>query len=156
MFTRQPPLMRSWLGFLIQFAAQVFPFFSISRNGAVRLVFALLIFGAPVALVFAWAFELTPEGIKRTNDVAPTESIRHDTGRKLTASLVILVAIASAVLAFQQLRLRSVLHDRSASPGEVSVPEKSIAVFPFENLSDEKGSSYFTDGVQDEVLTNLA
>src|SRR3954469_24753774 len=72
----------SWL--LIQIATQVFPFFDIP-NWTVRLVILLLILGLPVALILAWAFELTPEGIKRTEDVPEDESIRHHTGRKLLA-----------------------------------------------------------------------
>src|ERR1700759_5011797 len=70
----------SWL--LIQIATQVFPFFEIP-NWAVRLVVILLILGFPVALILSWAFEITPEGIKRESDVEPAQSITHQTGRKL-------------------------------------------------------------------------
>ena len=70
----------AWL--LIQVATQVFPFFEIP-NWAVRLVVLLLILGFPVALILAWAFELTPEGIKRAEDVDPNESITPRTGRRI-------------------------------------------------------------------------
>src|SRR5689334_15062584 len=75
-------LVASWL--LTQIATQVFPFFEIP-NWAVRVVILLLALGFPVALILSWAFELTPEGIKRTEDVPPDQSITHHTGRKLVA-----------------------------------------------------------------------
>src|SRR3954453_9337050 len=84
----------SWL--LIQIATQVFPFFEIP-NWTVRLVVLLLILGFPVALVLAWAFELTPEGIKRTEDVPVHESIRRQTGRKLLAFATVAAAAAIAL-----------------------------------------------------------
>src|SRR6476619_4523228 len=91
----------AWL--LIQVATQVFPFFGIP-NWAVRLVVLLLILGFPVALILAWAFELTPEGIKRAEDVLPNEPIRRKTGRKLVGITVALAVIAAGLLAFQFLR----------------------------------------------------
>src|SRR3954447_7417414 len=82
-----------WL--LIQVATQVFPFFDIP-NWAVRLVVLLLMLGFPVALILAWAFEITPEGIKRAEDVDPNESIRTNAGRKLAGITVALALIAAA------------------------------------------------------------
>src|SRR5204862_7944816 len=87
-----------WL--LIQVATQVFPFFEIP-NWAVRLVILLLMLGFPVALILAWAFELTPEGIKLTEDISPDKSIRHRTGRRIVGITVTLAVIAAAVLAFR-------------------------------------------------------
>src|ERR1700704_275264 len=84
----------AWL--LMQIATQIFPFFEIP-NWAVRLVVLLLIIGFPVALILAWAFELTPEGIKRAEDVLPNESITHRTGRKLTAVIIVVALIAAAL-----------------------------------------------------------
>jgi hypothetical protein len=75
----------AWL--LIQIATQVFPFFEIP-NWAIRLVIMLLVLGFPVALVLSWAYELTPEGVKRTEDVGPHESITRSTGRKLAFALM--------------------------------------------------------------------
>ena len=146
-------LVFAWL--LIQFATQVFPYFEIP-SWAVRLVILLLMFGTPFVAFFAWAFEITPDGIKRTADVPPEESIRHETGRKLLAAIALIAAVALGVEAYQLSRGRASHLAGSATPAEAAAPEKSIAVLPFENLSDERGSANFTDGVQDEVLTNLA
>lgn len=145
----------SWV--LIQIATQVFPFFEIP-NWAVRAVILLLLVGFPVALVLAWAFELTPEGIKRTEDVLPHESIRHHTGRKLVALAVVSAAVALALFLVPIARKSwSTKKESIAAPAlSESVPEKSIAVLPFSNLSAQQDNVYFTDGIQDEILADLA
>jgi len=146
----------SWL--LVQIATQVFPFFEVP-NWAVRLVVLILALGFPVALVLAWAFEITPEGIKRADEVPPEESIRHHTGRKLVAMTVVVGLIAAALFAWPFLRSKIAViseNPSSAAAPALTAAEKSIAVLPFENLSDEKANAYFTDGVQDEILTCLA
>jgi TolB-like protein/Tfp pilus assembly protein PilF len=150
----------SWL--LIQIAAQVFPIFDIP-NWAVRVVILLLLLGFPVALILAWAFEITPEGIKRTEDVTPHESIRHNTGRKLLAFGAIAAAIALGMLLIQLARRTSTSASQDsprgvAAPGmpALAIPEKSIAVLPFRNLSAQEENVFFTEGIQDEVLANLA
>ncbi len=143
----------AWL--VIQFVTQVLPFFEIP-SWTVRLVVLLFVIGAPVAIIFAWVYEITPEGIKRTVDVELEESIRHRTGRKLMAAIVVLASIAAAIFAFQHLRPKSGGVVTNLSAVELVAPPKSVAVLPFENLSDEKGSAYLADGVQDEVLTDLA
>ena len=149
----------AWL--VIQVATQVFPFFEIP-NWAVRLVVLLLLIGLPVALVFAWAFEITPEGLKRTEEVPPGESITHRTGRKLTAAIAVIVALVAMLFLIQQLRPRTAAvrpgaNDASrASALPVAIPEKSIAVLPFENRSNDKQNAYFADGVQDDILTELS
>src|SRR5213075_2591252 len=94
----------AWL--LIQIATQVFPIFEIP-NWAGQLVVLLLILGFPVALIFSWAFEITPEGIKRESEIDPTTSITHSTGRKIVAFTVVAAAIAAALLVFQLIRARS-------------------------------------------------
>src|SRR3954464_5977741 len=94
----------AWL--LIQIATQVFPFFEIP-NWAVRLVVLLLIIGFPVALIFSWAFEITPEGIVRESEIDRTQSIARSTGRKIVAFTAVAAAIAAALLVFQFLRARS-------------------------------------------------
>src|ERR1700686_1984796 len=140
----------AWL--LIQIATQVFLFFEIP-NWVVRLVVLLLLIGFPVALILAWAFEITPEGIVRTEDVEPHKSIAHQTGRKLTAVIAVIAVIATGLLLFQLSR-----PERPPLPAIASLEftEKSIAVLPFENRSEEKTTSYFADGIQDEILTRLA
>jgi TolB-like protein/Flp pilus assembly protein TadD len=148
----------AWL--LIQVATQLFPFFEIP-NWAVRLVVLLLILGFPVALILAWAFEITPEGIKRAEEVAPGESIAGRTGRKLVGITVVLAALAAGLLAFQLLRSsRSTTTARFAANGSVptaaQIPEKSVAVLPFENLSSDKENAFFAQGIQDEIITTLS
>ena len=133
----------AWL--LIQIATQTFPFFQIP-DWATRLVILLLIFGFPVALIITWAFELTPEGLKRTEEVPAQQSITRATGRKIDVVIIAVLAAAVALLVFDRFRSRS--ESRSG--------DKSIAVLPFQNLSDESQNAYFADGVQDEILTNLA
>src|SRR5437868_8399019 len=152
----------SWL--LIQVATQVFPFFEIP-NWAVRLVILLLMLGFPVALILAWAFELTPEGIKRAEDVAPTASITPRTSRKLTVLIFIAAVIAAALLVFQFTR-KSGTHAETARPIEVqqgnrgtaspAISAKSVAVLPFENLSSDKENAFFAQGIQDEIITTLS
>src|ERR1700692_3134238 len=93
-------------GLLIQIATQVFPFFEIP-NWAVRLVILLLILGFPVALILSWAFEITPEGIKRESELAPSQSIARQTGRKIVGLTIAVAIIAAGLLAFQLLRSKS-------------------------------------------------
>jgi TolB-like protein/cytochrome c-type biogenesis protein CcmH/NrfG len=136
----------AWL--LMQVASQIFPFFDIPSWG-VRLVVLLLIIGFPIALIVAWAFELTPEGIKRTEDVDLNKSIRRKTGRKLDFFIIAVLLLVIAILVFQR------LHPK-VSPAVSSSLEKSIAVLPFDNLSRDPDNAYFSDGIQDEILTKLA
>jgi TolB-like protein/tetratricopeptide (TPR) repeat protein len=147
----------AWL--LIQIATQVFPFFEIP-NWAVRLVVLVLVAGFPVALVFSWAFEITPEGIVRETDVEPGKSITHHTGKKVVAITIVLAIVASGLLAFRLFGPKLVVPRHDASPARTEVaraiPEKSIAVLPFDSLSEDKSNAYFAEGVQDEILTRLA
>src|SRR2546428_4678696 len=136
----------AWL--LMQVASQIFPFFDIP-NWAVRLVVLLLVIGFPGALILAWAFELTPEGIKRAEDVDLSKSITHKTGRKLDFFIIAVLLLIISILLFQRLH-------RNVSPAVSSSLEKSIAVLPFENFSEDKAFAFFADGVQDEILTDLA
>jgi TolB-like protein/Tfp pilus assembly protein PilF len=143
---------------LIQIITQVFPFFEIP-SWAIRVVILLLVLGFPVALILAWAFEITPEGIKRTEDVPVHQSIRRHTGRKLLAFASVVAAIALGLLLIQFARHTSTNPKQEpalpAAPTQ-SIPEKSIAVLPFSNLSAEQENVYFTDGIQDEILTDLS
>jgi TolB-like protein/Tfp pilus assembly protein PilF len=135
----------AWL--LIQIATQVFPFFEIP-HWTVRLVVLLIAIGFPIALIIAWAFELTPEGLRRTEaaDAAPT---RHPAHRAWI--YVVIVAGAISVGLFFLGRYTS---SKQTESGEL--PAKSIAVLPFENLSPDPDNAYFTEGVQEEILTRLA
>jgi len=143
----------AWL--IIQVATQVFPFFDFP-NWVVRLVVLLTIVGFPVALVCSWAFELTPEGIKREGEVERSRSITRGTGRKLTALIVVVAALAAGATLFRFLHLERDARPEKQAPLAAEIDSKSIAVLPFENLSSNKENAFFADGVQDEILTNLA
>jgi len=135
----------AWL--LIQVATQVFPFFEIP-NWVVRLVVLVIIIGFPIALIVAWAFELTPQGLKRTEvaDAMPTRpSVRR---------AWIYVVIIGGALALGLFFLGRYTGLRR-SEGTASA-EKSIAVLPFDNLSRDPDNAYFAEGIQDEILTRLA
>src|SRR6266478_3131972 len=142
-----------WL--LVQVATQVFPFFEIP-NWTVRLVVLTVIAGFPVALVIAWAFELTPQGLKRTEDV----DLAAQGSRKSHAWIyVVIVGAAFSIGLFfigRYTARNTVSAARTETATGSSIPQKSIAVLPFENLSDDKGAAYFADGIQDEILTKLA
>jgi TolB-like protein len=152
----------AWL--LIQVATQVFPFFEIP-NWAIRLVVLLLVLGFPVALVLAWAFELTPEGIRRAEDVAPSASSPPRNSRKVTV-LILIAALGAAVLLVFQFTRRSGTRAETAQPIETqqgnrpaaspAIPAKSVAVLPFENLSSDKENAFFAQGIQDEIITTLS
>ena len=138
----------AWL--LIQVSTQVFPFFEVP-HWVVRLLIVLLAAGFPVALFLAWAFEMTPEGLARTED-APAPAKRRRRGSRWWLFLTVPAVLAAATLLWLRL-------ERSGEKGAAANPfagRESIAVLPFENLSDNKENAYFTDGVQDEILTHLA
>src|SRR5207245_3852675 len=120
-------------------ASQIFPFFEIP-NWAVRLVVLLLVIGFPVAMILAWAFELTPEGIKRAEDVDLSKSVRRKTGRKLDFFIIAVLLLVVGILLFQRLH-------PNVSPAVSSSLEKSIAVLPFENFSEDKALQFFAAGV---------
>jgi len=142
-----------WL--LVQIATQVFPFLEIP-TWVVRLVIVLVAAGFPIALVIAWAFELTPEGLKRTEDVdlAPQKPAKS---RAWIYVVAIGAAISIALFLLGRYTARNIAGAaRTEAATGSSIPQKSIAVLPFENLSDDKGAAYFADGIQDEILTKLA
>lgn len=131
-----------WL--LVQVATQVFPIFEIP-NWALRLIVLAIVIGFPIALVIAWAFEVTPGGIKRTEGVDLTEE--HSHGGAWIYIVLIGVALSLGLFFFGRY---------TASRQGKSETDKSIAVLPFENLSEEKANAYFAEGIQDEILTKLA
>jgi TolB-like protein/Tfp pilus assembly protein PilF len=135
-----------WL--LIQIATQVFPFLQIP-NWAIRLVIMLLALGFPIALILAWAFELTPQGIKRTEwtDDELTKRSRN----RAWVYVVTVAGLLSIGLFF--LGRYTAPSKQSAS---ADVPTKSIAVLPFESLSEDKANAYFADGIQEEILARLS
>jgi len=136
-----------WLG--IQIATQVFPFFEIP-NWAIRLAVLAIVIGFPIALVIAWAFELTPEGLKRTEDVGL--AVARQQPRDRAWIFVVIIAGAMSVGLFFLGRITA----PSKQKGVNEVSPKSIAVLPFENRSEEKANAYFAEGIQDEIVTRLS
>jgi len=139
----------AWL--LIQVATQVFPFLEIP-NWVVRLVIMMITIGFPIALIIAWAFEATLEGIKRTEiaDAMPTAA-----GQKKHAWIyIVVIGAAISVVLFFVGRYSAGNKTAAGVPNEL--PTKSIAVLPFDNLSGDPDNAYFAEGVQDEILTRLA
>jgi TolB-like protein len=139
-----------WL--LIQVATQVFPFLEIP-NWMIRLVILLTALGFPVALVIAWAFELTPEGIKRTE--AADAARQHSRGGVWIAVVVVAATLSLGLFLLGRYSAGRATPQVTETPTAPN-PQKSIAVLPFENLSEEKANAFFADGVQDEILTALS
>ena len=135
-----------WL--LVQVATQVFPFFEIP-NWAVRLVVLAIIIGFPISLVIAWAFELTPEGLKRTEDVDLTAAQRP---RHRAWIFVVIIAGAMSLGLFFLGRYTATTKQSSGA----TATQKSIAVLPFANLSRDPDNAYFAAGIQDEIITRLS
>jgi TolB-like protein/cytochrome c-type biogenesis protein CcmH/NrfG len=127
-------------GGVIQLASAAFPAWDLP-NWALRLVIALLLLGFPIALVLAWAYDITAQGVR----AAPTPAVPGSHRRRNIIMLVATGVIISAAAGFFLLP--------RVSAHKV---DKSIAVLPFENLSDDKENAYFADGIQDDVLTNLS
>ena len=157
-------LVAAWLA--TQVAGTVLPMFG-APGWIARSVVIVLALGFLPAMGVAWAFELTPEGLKRDGDVAPEASIAPQTGRRLERLIIAVLAIALAyfgvdkfVLAprHEAARIALAPAPRAASAAATSpaAPAKSIAVLPFENLSEDKANAYFATGMQDEILTRLA
>src|SRR6202030_140824 len=139
---------------LSQGIAQVFPVFDVP-NWIIRALVLLIILGLPVALVLAWSFELTPEGIKRTKtaDAMPAAGERP---KRVWIYVVIVGALFSIGLFFLGRYTASNSASAARTETATGIPGKSIAVLPFENLSDDKNTAYFSDGITEEILNALA
>jgi len=141
----------AWL--LIQAASIFFPAFD-APPWVMKIFIIVIIFGFPVALIFSWAFEITPEGIKLESEIASNKSITRRTGRKIVAVTIALAVVAAGLFVYQLVRSKSAVTPRQSEAATVS--NKSIAVLPFDNLSRDPDNAYFCEGVQDEILTRLA
>ena len=143
---------------LLQAASIVFPAFG-APEWVLKVVIALLALGFPVALILAWAFELTPQGIRRT-EPADSPDVRmpeHENrvGHSLNVIVIGVLAVAVAFLLWRQFGGRAATGE-SKPAAAAAAPGKSIAVLPFESLSEDKANAYFAAGMQDEILTRLA
>src|ERR1043166_2262776 len=139
-----------WL--LIQVATQVFPFLEIP-NWAIRLVILLTALGFPVALIIAWAFELTPEGVKRT-EIADAAR-QHSPGGVWIAVVVVAATLSLGLFFLGRYTARNATA-RQSEPATASNPQKSIAVLPLLNESGDPKDEYFSDGLSEELIAALA
>ena len=158
-------LVGSWL--LTQVASTVLPMFG-APDWLPRSIVVLLAVGFVPALIFSWVFELTPQGLKRDEDVAPEQSIAPQTARKMDRMIIAVLAIALSYFGFDKFvlapRREAALVAATSQSHAALEPNttptaanaKSIAVLPFDNLSHEQDNAYFAEGVQDEILTRLA
>jgi TolB-like protein/Tfp pilus assembly protein PilF len=151
-------LVGAWL--LVQVAGTVLPMFG-APEWLPRTIVVLLAIGFVPAVIFSWVFEITPEGLKREQDVAPEQTITPRTGRRMDRMIIAVLVLALGYFAFDKFVLtprREASLVASAVPNESksAINAKSIAVLPFENLSKDEENAFFADGVQDEILTDLA
>ncbi len=135
--------------FLTQLTTQVFPFFEIP-NSAVRFVVIALVVGFPIAMLLSWVYEFTPEGVVRTEDLHPGQA---RSAQRVTGRILDFIIIGALLLVIAMLIVGRLPFYRQT--GEL-ISQKSIAVLPFENLSEDKANAYFADGIQDEILARLS
>ena len=126
-------------GFIIQIASAVFPAWELP-NWTFRLLVTLLLIGFPIALILAWAFDVTPEGIRATKATTAETQLRRN--MIVLVATGVIVSVAAGFFLLPRAAARKI--------------DKSIAVLPFQNLSDENENAYFADGIQDDILTNLS
>ena len=140
----------AWI--LIEITATTFPILKLP-DWSVTLVTVLVLIAFPLTLIFAWAFELTPEGLKKEKDVVRSESIAHVTGRKLDFAIIGAMAIAILFLLTDKFVFNG---SRETGDVEIVTTGQSIAVLPFVNISSDKEQEYFSDGITEEILNSLA
>jgi TolB-like protein/Tfp pilus assembly protein PilF len=148
----------AWL--LLEVASVILPALRLPEWTLTLLVF-LVVAGFPLAMILAWAFELTPAGIKRDSAVDPDESIAHHTGRKLDFIIIGALSVAVVYFAVDKFVLQGDPEQGARSiervPGGAPIERKgSIAVLPFANRSANEADVFFVDGMHDDILTHLA
>ncbi len=155
--------MVAWL--LIQVAETIFPLFGFDDTPA-RIVVIVLAIGLVPSVILAWAFEVTPEGLKKESEVDPTQPLSPRTGKKLDGMIMVLLALGLGYFAFDKFVLDPVEDNqiaesahregRFAALTESFSDDKSIAVMPFSNLSAESSNQFFADGIHDDLLTRIS
>ncbi len=151
-------LVGAWL--LTQVASTVFPAFDVP-GWVLRALIIVLVLGFVPALIFAWVFELTPQGLKRDEEVKPEESIAPQTARRMDRLIIAMLALALAYFGFDKFvlaprREAAMLADARQPALSAAVSAKSIAVLPFTDLSPGHDQEYFSDGMAEEILNALA
>ena len=132
---------------LMQVAAVAFPPLGLP-NWSQTLVVVLVLMGLPIAMLLAWAFEITPEGVKRTKEVDKDKSIAHTTGRKIDFAIIALLVVAVGYFAMNDSVVENPI-------GEAQAEQTSIAVLPFVNMSSDAEQEFFSDGISEEILNVL-
>lgn len=146
-------LVCAWL--LTQVASTVLPMFG-APDWLPRSIVTLLAIGFIPALIFSWVFELTPEGLKPDKEVPPEKSIAPQTARRMDRMIIVVLLVALGYFAFDKFVLNQRREAaRSTTNAQSLSNERSVAVLAFDNLSDDKGSEYFSDGISEELLTVL-
>ena len=139
----------AWL--FVQVATQVFPFFHIAE-WVVRWIVVAAAIGFPFAILLSWFYEWTPQGFQRESEIVPNESITRQSDKKLDRWIIAILALAVVLLLADKLIL-----PKAANPGSANATsDKSIAVLPFLNMSSDKEQDYFSDGLSEELLNQLA
>jgi TolB-like protein/Tfp pilus assembly protein PilF len=156
----------SWL--LVQVADLVLENIG-APDWVMQTILLVLALGFPVVVFFSWAYEVTPEGIKRESEIDRSQSIKHVTGRRLDRAITVVLIIALAYFAYDKFVLSAareadlaegktqvVTEQTAAEPELLADPDKSIAVLPLDNLSPDPENAFFADGIHDDLLTQLA
>lgn len=141
-----------WL--IIQIATSVFPTFEFP-TWTTQFVIILVVIGFPLSLIFAWAFELTPEGLKKSQEVDITESVTSRTGKKLNGIIITVLSMAVIFLLVERVFFAEAAFIENQSE-LADIETASIAVLPFVNMSDDKSNEFFSDGLSEELLNGLA